>query len=153
MLAARRNSTELARTAAATAIVNTLDGDRDGREDHEEDDGAVYGEESRLLQDAAAEGQAQTAAASIITNTTATTITTGTGAGAGMGSAGYGYGYEIVQEDAQDDVFQPYVAMMARDDYLAPHQPSSSSPLFPSPLTTLDGFSYSGTSMLDVAEG
>jgi hypothetical protein len=49
-------------------------------------------------------------------------------------------------------VFRPYVAMMARDDYLAPHEPSSSSPLFPSPLTTLGGFA-SGTSMLDVAEG
>ncbi|KAK3845104.1 MAG: hypothetical protein J3R72DRAFT_436908 [Linnemannia gamsii] len=135
-------------------FVNSEDGDRDGREDHEEDDGAVYGEESRLLQDTAAEGRAENAAASIITNTTTTTTTTttGTGAGAGMGSDGYGYGYEIVQEDPQDDVFRPYVAMMARDDYLAPHQPSSSSPLFPSPLTTLGGFSYSGTSMLDVAE-
>ncbi|KAG0284015.1 hypothetical protein BGZ97_008324 [Linnemannia gamsii] len=104
-------------------------------EDHHDDD-RVYGEESRLLQDSTPSG----------TGGLHSTGTTGR-----EGDDG-GYGYEIVQEDQQEDVFRPYVAMMARDDYLAPHEPSSSSPLFPSPLTTLGGFA-SGTSMLDVAEG
>ncbi|KAF9285409.1 hypothetical protein BGZ88_009548 [Linnemannia elongata] len=97
----------------------------------------LFGEETRLLQDSPSGNEGSH------------TITTGAATGR-EGDDG-GYGYEVVQEDQQEDVFRPYVAMMARDDYLAPHEPSSSSPLFPSPLTTLGGFA-SGTSMLDVAE-
>ncbi|KAG0337483.1 hypothetical protein BG000_005345 [Podila horticola] len=46
-----------------------------------------------------------------------------------------GYGYEIVQ----DEPIFSYAAMI-REEYIAPHEPSSSSPLFPSPLTTLGRF-------------
>ncbi|KAG0070315.1 hypothetical protein BGZ93_002189, partial [Podila epicladia] len=42
------------------------------------------------------------------------------------------YGYEVVQ----DEPIFSYAAMI-REEYIAPHEPSSSSPLFPSPLTTL----------------
>ncbi|KAF9425037.1 hypothetical protein BGZ94_007897, partial [Podila epigama] len=45
------------------------------------------------------------------------------------------FGYEVVQEDS----YYPYSALV-REEYLAPHEPSSSSPLFPSPLTTLGRF-------------
>ncbi|KAF9897894.1 hypothetical protein BX616_004804, partial [Lobosporangium transversale] len=62
-----------------------------------------------------------------------------------------GYGYEVVggqttplilagmvgDEDYEDGDYHPYATIMSRSDFLAPHQPSSSSPLFPSPLTTL----------------
>ncbi|KAF9990741.1 hypothetical protein BGZ79_004769, partial [Entomortierella chlamydospora] len=50
------------------------------------------------------------------------------------------YGYELVQDEQQDDEYHPYATVMSRSDYLAPHEPSSSSPLFPSPLTTLGSF-------------
>lgn len=46
-----------------------------------------------------------------------------------------GYEYEIVQ----DEPIFSYAAMI-REEYIAPHEPSSSSPLFPSPLTTLGRF-------------
>lgn len=104
----------------------------------EEHDDDLYGEESRLLQDSPSGYEGP--------------HTSTTGAATGREGDDGRYGYEIVQEDQQEDVFRPYEAMMARDDYLAPHEPSSSSPLFPSPLTTLGGFAP-GTSMLDVAEG
>ncbi|KAG0027282.1 hypothetical protein BGZ82_009061, partial [Podila clonocystis] len=45
------------------------------------------------------------------------------------------YGYEVVQ----DEPIFSYAAMI-REEYIAPHEPSSSSPLFPSPLTTLGRF-------------
>ncbi|KFH66921.1 hypothetical protein MVEG_07446 [Podila verticillata NRRL 6337] len=48
---------------------------------------------------------------------------------------GKGYGYEVVQ----DEPIFSYAAMI-REEYIAPHEPSSSSPLFPSPLTTLGRF-------------
>ncbi|KAF9102774.1 hypothetical protein BGX29_004209 [Mortierella sp. GBA35] len=198
----RRNSTEMARTAAATAIVNTLSrgeasiprGDspyipsslsmlfsdpeimevghsqqqqgatsqltlshsgsailaasEDGRdtEDHEDDS---YGEESRLLRYTRSGSGSEARTTAHATATVVSAIGRAMG-GRGGGEDGLGYGYEIVQED-QEDIFRPYVAMMAREDYLAPHEPSSSSPLFPSPLTTLGPYS-SGTSMLDIAE-
>ncbi|KAF9345978.1 hypothetical protein BGX34_004305, partial [Mortierella sp. NVP85] len=51
------------------------------------------------------------------------------------------YGYEPMQGDDQPDgVYHPYATVMSRSDFLAPHEPSSSSPLFPSPLTTLGRF-------------
>ncbi|KAF9985024.1 hypothetical protein BGZ75_003418 [Mortierella antarctica] len=53
------------------------------------------------------------------------------------------YGYEVVQDDRQAEEYHPYATVMSRHDYLAPHEPSSSSPLFPSPLTTLGGFTPS----------
>lgn len=48
---------------------------------------------------------------------------------------GKGYGYEVVQDEP---IFS--YATMIREEYIAPHEPSSSSPLFPSPLTTLGRF-------------
>lgn len=103
----------------------------------EEHDDGLYGEESRLLQGSPSGYDGL--------HTTTTRAPAERAGGDGR------YGYEIVQEDQQEDVFRPYAAMMAREDYLAPHEPSSSSPLFPSPLTTLGGFSP-GTRMLDVTE-
>ncbi|KAI8595132.1 hypothetical protein EDD21DRAFT_391980 [Dissophora ornata] len=58
------------------------------------------------------------------------------------------YGFEVVQQEDDDDehqqrhdeVYHPYATVMSRNDYIAPHEPSSSSPLFPSPLTTLGRF-------------
>ncbi|KAF9359480.1 hypothetical protein BGX26_012215 [Mortierella sp. AD094] len=58
----------------------------------------------------------------------------------GSGQMDMRYGYELVQDEQQDDVYHPYATVMSRSDYLAPHEPSSSSPLFPSPLTTLGRF-------------
>ncbi|KAG0249563.1 hypothetical protein BG011_009129 [Mortierella polycephala] len=53
-----------------------------------------------------------------------------------------GYGFEVVVQDSRQDeeVYHPYATVLSRHDYLAPHEPSSSSPLFPSPLTTLGRF-------------
>ncbi|KAF9983694.1 hypothetical protein BGZ65_001530 [Modicella reniformis] len=52
------------------------------------------------------------------------------------------YGYEMVQEEEQqeDEGYHPYATVMSRSDFLAPHEPTSSSPLFPSPLNTLGRF-------------
>ncbi|GJJ78675.1 hypothetical protein EMPS_11034 [Entomortierella parvispora] len=50
---------------------------------------------------------------------------------------GLGYGYEVMQDHEYEGAFQQD---MSREDYIAPHEPTSSSPLFPSPLTTLGRF-------------
>ncbi|KAF9203086.1 hypothetical protein BGZ49_006782 [Haplosporangium sp. Z 27] len=67
----------------------------------------------------------------------------------GPGQGNMPFGYEMVQDEQQDDVYHPYATVMSRSDYLAPHEPSSSSPLFPSPLTTLGSF----TPLSDQLEG
>ncbi|KAG0235639.1 hypothetical protein BGX31_004200 [Mortierella sp. GBA43] len=54
---------------------------------------------------------------------------------------GLQYGFEMMQDDQPDGVYHPYATVMSRSDFLAPHEPSSSSPLFPSPLNTLGRFS------------
>ncbi|KAF9920825.1 hypothetical protein FBU30_009225 [Linnemannia zychae] len=110
----------------------------DGRDD------AMYGEESRLLQETNHSDSDNEGSHILATRA-------GTGINGEDNTEGE-YGYEVVQENqSEEDLFRSYVTMMAREDYIAPHEPSSSSPLFPSPLTSI-GFT-SGTSMLDVPEG
>ena len=60
-----------------------------------------------------------------------------------------GYGYEVMQDHEYEGTFQQNVS---REDYIAPHEPTSSSPLFPSPLTTLGRFGP-GTIHSDLTRG